>query len=98
MTSKEVGEKLVALCNQGKFDDAMEKLYDPNIVSVEAGSMGNIPREMKGIGPVREKAKWWNDNHEIHSSKTEGPFPHDDRFAVRFQFDVTQKGTGQRHK
>jgi len=45
---------------------------------------------------VKGKNKWWAENHEVHSSDVQGPFPHDNRFIVYFKFDVTPKHTGQR--
>jgi hypothetical protein len=96
MKTIEIGKKLVELCNKGKSDECMETLYSPDIVSVEAASMPNMPAEMKGIQAVRGKAKWWNDNHTVHSSKAEGPFPMGDRFVVRFAFDITNKQTNKR--
>lgn len=44
---------------------------------------------------LKEKNKWWMENHEEHSSDVQGPFPHDNRFIVYFKFDVTPKDTGQ---
>ena len=58
---------------------------------------GSDSREAVGIEAVRGKNTWWEENHEVHSSKTEGPFPHgDDRFAAIFDMDVTMKASGQR--
>ena len=34
-STMEVGKKLVALCQEGKFMEAMESLYGPGIVSIE---------------------------------------------------------------
>ena len=96
MNTLEVGRKLVELCNSGKAEEAMEALYAPDIVSVEAMSMPNMPAEMRGMSAVREKGKWWNDNHTIHSASCKGPFPHGDRFACYFTFDVTNKPSSQR--
>ena len=45
---------------------------------------------MEGIEAVRKKANWWF-GHEIHGSKAEGPWPHGDRFIVKFFLDVTAK-------
>ena len=43
------------------------------------------------------KTQWWSDNHEIHSAAVTGPYPHgEDRFAVRFEYDITNKLSGQR--
>jgi hypothetical protein len=91
-TTMEVGKKLVELCQQGKFEEAVEKLYSPKIVSIEAGSPGpQSPRRQEGIEAIRKKGKWWQENHTIHGGKVEGPWPHDDRFIARFTFDVTPK-------
>lgn len=61
------------------------------IVSVEPVGGPEMPREAKGIDQVRAKNRWWYDNHEVHSGKAEGPYPHEDRFAVRFLYEVTPK-------
>lgn len=92
MDTKQVGERLVELCNQGKNEQAVEELYDKDIVTIEAGSGSpEMPAEMRGIDAVRAKGKWWSENHEVHSSKTTGPYPHQDKFAVRHQYDVSGK-------
>lgn len=92
MSALEIGTKLVALCREGKNLEAIEGLYGDDIVSVEAVGGGGFPRTMNGKEAVVGKAKWWNENHEVHSAEVEGPFPHgDDRFAVIFRFDVTSK-------
>jgi ketosteroid isomerase-like protein len=96
MTTIETGKKLVELCNQGKAKEAMETLYSPDIVSVEAQSMPNMPAEMRGMKAVAAKGQWWEENHTVHAAKAEGPFPHGDRFIVRFTYDVTNKPSGKR--
>jgi len=45
---------------------------------------------------IAAKGKWWAENHTIHSSELFGPYPHDDRFAVRFLYDITNKPSGNR--
>ena len=87
----EVGKKLVELCSEGKFMDAVDTLYSPNIVSIEACSGPSMPARVEGLAAVKAKGDWWTANHEIHSGKTEGPWPHGDRFIVHFTFDVTPK-------
>ncbi len=86
-----VGKKLVELCNQNKGLEAIETLYSPHIVSIEAMSVPGMAARMEGIAAVKGKAEWWFNNHEIHSAKSEGPWPHGDRFIVRFTYDVTPK-------
>ena len=90
-SAMEVGKKLVDLCKQGKFKEAMESLYSPNIVSIEAGGPpGQNPRS-EGIAAVKAKGEWWANNHEVHKSEVAGPWPHGDRFIARFTMDITPK-------
>lgn len=99
MDTKQVGEKLVGLCREGKNLEAVDTLYDADIVSVEAIGGPEMPAEMRGIDAIRGKNQWWFENHEIHDAAVEGPFPHNDRFAVKYHYDVTAKAgpmAGQR--
>jgi len=96
MTTLEVGKKLVELCSAGKAKEAHETLYAETITSVEAGGPPGQSRESKGLAAVNAKSKWWADNHEIHSAKVEGPWPHDDQFIVRFTYDITFKPESKR--
>jgi hypothetical protein len=32
----------------------------------------------------------------VHKAELFGPYPHDNRFAVRFVYDITQKATSNR--
>jgi hypothetical protein len=58
MTTQEIATKLVSLCNEGKYEEAHDSLYDENVLSVEMDdSMGE--REVRGIEKVKEKGKSW---------------------------------------
>jgi len=96
MNALEIGKKLVELCSQGKNHVAVETLYADDVVSIEAGAPPGGVREKKGLAEVMAKGMWWRDNHEIHSASVTGPFPHDDRFIVNFNYEVTFKPTGKR--
>jgi ketosteroid isomerase-like protein len=96
MTTTEVATKLVNLCRQGKFLEAIDSLYARDIVSVEPAAMPPMPAEMRGLEAVRGKSVWWADNHEVHSATVVGPFVAGDRFIVNFDMDVTNKKTGKR--
>lgn len=98
MTTQEVAATLVKLCSEGKFDEAMQALYSPDIVSVEAGAPPGQSRESKGIEAVLAKGEWWVTNHEVHSSSVEGPLVAGSHFAVTFKFDVTFKPQDKRFK
>ena len=96
MTTQEVADKLVSLCSVGKFHEAIEALYSPDIVSMEAGAPPGQSRESKGIAAVKAKNEWWVANHEVHSSKVEGPLVAASHFAVTFKFEVTFKPQNKR--
>ncbi|MDQ2840663.1 MAG: nuclear transport factor 2 family protein [Acidobacteriota bacterium] len=94
-----VGKKLVELCRQGKAAEAIDTLYSPDIVSIEAQGSPSIPARIEGFDAVKGKTEWWEQNHEVHRAEAEGPWPHGDRFIVRFKYDVTAKSgpmTGKR--
>ena len=97
MTTQEVADKLVALCSEGKFHEAIDALYSPDVVSVEAFAPGGGSRESKGFDAVKGKAQWWASNHDVHSSVVEGPLVAGNHFSVAFKMDVTFKPTGARH-
>lgn len=87
----EVGKKLVELCRQHKYLEAVDTLYSPDIVSIEVRGDTNMPARMEGIKAVRGKSEWWVANHEIHGGDVRGPFPHGDRFIAHFTIDTTPK-------
>ncbi|HVT94149.1 MAG TPA: nuclear transport factor 2 family protein [Bryobacteraceae bacterium] len=91
MTTQEVADKLVKLCSEGKFEEATDALYSPDIVSMEAGAPPGGSRESKGIAAVKAKGKWWVENHDVHSSVVEGPLVAGSHFSVVFRLDVTFK-------
>ncbi len=87
----QVGKKLTELCRQKKWMEAVDTLYSPDIVSIEAQAMPPMPQRIQGIKAVREKAVWWEQNHDVHSCQVNGPWPHGDRFIVTMSLDVTSK-------
>ncbi|MGH7602684.1 MAG: SnoaL-like domain-containing protein [Gemmatimonadaceae bacterium] len=91
-----VAEKLVELCRSGRNADAINTLYADDIVSVEPVGSPSMPAEMKGIDAIRGKNQWWSKNNEVHSAEVEGPFVADDKFAVRYGYETTNKPTGKR--
>ncbi len=58
MTTQEIAKKLMELCNEGKYEEAHDSLYDANVLSVEMDeSMGE--REVRGIDKVKAKGMAW---------------------------------------
>ena len=96
ITTQEVADGLVKLCSQGKFAEATNTFYSPEIISVEAGAPPGQSRESKGLAAVKAKGEWWAANHEVHSATVEGPLVAGSHFAVVFKLDVTFKPDGRR--
>lgn len=93
-TTSEIAADLVALCKAGKFDEAGEKYWADDVVSIEAAP-GDMARA-EGKAAVRGKGEWWSANHEVHAVEVTGPYVNGDQFAVGFKMDVTPKATGER--
>jgi hypothetical protein len=98
MTTQEIADKLVKLCAQGKFHEATEAFYSPDIVSMKAGAPPGGSRETKGLAGVKAKGEWWAANHEVHSVAVEGPLVAGSHFAVVYNLDVTFKPQNKRFK
>jgi len=91
MRASEIGEKMVALCREGKNLEALETLFSNDAESIEATGNEQMPAEMKGLDALKKKNQWFVENHEIHGGNLKGPFPNGDRFTVIFDYDVTPK-------
>ncbi len=98
MDTKQVAEKLVDLCRKGKNLEAVDALYDKDIVSIEAQGSPEMPAEQRGIEAIRGKHRWWNENMEVHSSDVKGPFSNGDKFAVLYNYEFTPKNGPQKGK
>ncbi|MEM1376533.1 MAG: nuclear transport factor 2 family protein [Pseudomonadota bacterium] len=98
MDLKEIGEKLVAHCNAGTEREALDTLYSDDAVSVEANPNPETGTAVtEGKAGIHGKHDWWDNAMTDTDMKAEGPFPHgDDRFAVIFSGQTTDKESGQR--
>jgi hypothetical protein len=96
MNTEEVAQKVVELVRKQAWHEALDTLYDKNIVSVEASGMGGESPEKRGIDQVRGKIDWWVNTMEVHSFKANGPFVAHDRFVVQYDADVTDKNSKKR--
>jgi len=98
MSTQEVAKKVVELVRKQAWYEALDTLYDDNVVSVEAYSMGGDSPETRGKEGVRGKIDWWVDAMEVHSFDAHGPFVGHDRFVVQYDADVTDKKTKERRQ
>ncbi len=96
MNTKEVAEKVIELVRKQAWHEALDTLYDKDIVSVEAGTQDGSSPELRGKDAVRGKIDWWLDAMEVHSFEANGPFVAHDRFVVQYDADVTEKNSKKR--
>jgi hypothetical protein len=94
MNTQEVANKLVQYCREGKNVDAINELYDDNIVSKE---MDGAPRGLiTGKADVLAKTiGWYESVEEIHSGEISDPLVAGSHFTVTMDMDVTYKNSGR---
>ncbi|MGA2017664.1 MAG: nuclear transport factor 2 family protein [Opitutaceae bacterium] len=96
MTTRDIAGKLVALCRQGKFEDAQKELFSPDATSMEAEDSPMGPRETKGLKAITEKGRRFMSMVEkIHSMSVSDPIVADSSFACTMSLDATMKGQGR---
>lgn len=69
-------------------------MSDP-LPSLRSDACPDAPESLPRSAGIR-KSKFFLDNNEVHKLEVFGPYPTDDRFAVRFVLEVTFKPSGQR--
>jgi hypothetical protein len=90
MSTQEIAKSFTKLCSEGKFEEAGQKYWSDDVVSLEPMT-GEMAR-LQGKKAVEQKGKWWSDNHTTHEVKVDGPYVNGDTFTLRFKMDVTPKG------
>jgi hypothetical protein len=98
MNTEQVGQKVVELVRKQAWHEALDTLYDKDIVSVEARTMDGSSPETRGMDGVRGKIDWWIENMQVHSFTANGPFAAHDRFVVQYDADVTDKNSKERRQ
>jgi SnoaL-like domain len=93
MTTEEVAKKVVELVRKQAWYEALDTLYDDDIVSVEATAP-----ESRGKEEVRGKVDWWVNAMQVHSFDASEPFVAHDRFVVQYDAEVTEKESKKRRK
>ena len=98
MKTEEVAKKVVELVRKQAWYQALDELYDNDVVSVEASSMSGESLETRGKEGVRRKIDWWVTAMDVHSFNASEPFVAHDRFVVQYDADVTDKTSKQRRQ
>ena len=93
MDTKAVAQKVVELVRKQAWHEALNTLYDDNVVSSEATTP-----EADGKEAVRGKVDWWLDTFEVHSFNASEPFVARDRFVVQYDAEISDKKTKEKRQ
>ena len=92
MTTKEVADKLVEMCRDGKVEEAKQELFAEDIISIEPAE-GILPKETKGIKAIEKKAELFISMVEqFHDSTITDPVVAGDYFSIGWDTDIQMKG------
>lgn len=93
MTTEAVANQLVKFCREGKFEECIQELYSPEIVSLEPEG-GSWEVKVQGFEALAKKAQIWKDMvQEFHSSEISDPIVAENFFSITMKSSVTLKGT-----
>jgi hypothetical protein len=97
MTIEKVAQRLVALCREGKYEEAQKELYDDEAMSLEpeglpAGALGDA----EGLDAIIEKGhKFQSMVEAFHGTQVSDPVIAGTWFSISMILDVTMKGRGR---
>ena len=92
MTTKEIADRLVNMCRNGKTEQAKEELFAQDIVSIEPRD-GILPKESKGMDAIRKKAELFIsmvDN--FYGDTISDPIVAGEYFSISWESDLKMKG------
>ena len=93
MTTVEIANRLVELCQKGDFEGAQKELYADDAVSIEPHGTSDFAKEVKGLDAIIEKGRKWSSMvEEYHEMKVSDPLLSDSSFALTMTMGVTMKG------
>ncbi|MEP6466780.1 MAG: SnoaL-like domain-containing protein, partial [Parafilimonas sp.] len=96
MTTKEIAERLVTMCRNGKIEEAKEKLFAQDIISIEPFE-GILPKEVKGMDAIKKKAELFISLVEnFYDNKISDPIIAGDYFSISWETDLQMKGEARK--
>ena len=96
MTTKEIADRLVALCREAKYEQAQKELYSPDAVSIEPEATPAFDKVTKGLPAIIAKGHKFEAMVEtMHSNVVSEPIVAQGSFACLMSMDITMKGQGR---
>jgi ketosteroid isomerase-like protein len=94
MDTRQIAERLVALCREGKYDQVYDELFAQDAENIEMPAMADGPLgNAKGLDAMRAKSKAWMEAvEEMHGGSVGEPSVSGNWFSVPMSLDVTMKG------
>jgi hypothetical protein len=93
--AQEVAHRLVDLCREGKNVDAINELYDDNIVSLEPEGSPMAGKTVGKDAVLTSTNQWFSSVEEIHSAYISDPIVSGNFFACTMDIDATYKEHGR---
>ena len=91
MDTRQIAERLVALCREGKYDQVYDELFAEDAENIEMPAMADGPLgNAKGLDAMRAKSKAWMEAvEEMHGGSVGEPSVSGNWFSVPMSLDVT---------
>lgn len=97
MNTKQVADRLAALCREGKYEEAQRELYAEDAVSIEMPAMSDGPvGNVRGLAAIMKKGQDWMSNvKEMHGASVGEPIVAGGWFALTMGIDATYRDRGR---
>jgi len=93
MKTKDIADRLVALCRESKWTIAQQELFAENAVSIEPFAKPGVEKETKGLAAILEKGRKFSAMIEaVYSLTVSEPLVAKQSFACTMSLDLTMKG------
>ena len=92
MTTKQIADGLVAMCREGKVEEAKAVFFTDETISVEPRE-GFLPKEVKGLKAIQQKAELFISMvDEFFGFTITEPVIAGNYFSIGWQTDIKMKG------
>jgi len=95
MTVQDVANRLVQLCREGRNVEAINELYDDNIVSREPEGSPMAGKTVGKEAVLDATNRWFDSVDQLHSVNISNPLVSDTFFACTMKIDATYKEHGR---
>ena len=95
MNAQEVASRLVQLCREGKNVEAINELYDDDIVSIEPEGSPMAGKTVGKEAVLESTNRWFDSVEQLHSVEISDPLVSDGFFACTMKIDATYKEHGR---